>query len=102
MKLAIFLVLFTAFQVKASPSSGQTVNVSMNNTEIKKVLKTIEKDGNFRFLFNSDLKDIKKRVDFSASNLPVTEALKVLFSGTNLTYKVLNNNLVVVLSTVEE
>ncbi len=102
MKLAIFIVLFTAFQVKASPSSGQNVNVSMNNTEIKKVLKTIERDGNFRFLFNSDLRDIKKKVNFSASNLSVTEALKMLFSGTNLTYKVLNNNLVVVLSTVEE
>ena len=102
MKLAIFIVLFTAFQVKASPSSGQNVNLSMNNSEIKKVLKTIERDGNFRFLFNSDLRDIKKKVNFTASNMSVSEALKMLFAGTNLTYKVLNNNLVVVLSTVEE
>lgn len=101
MKLAIFIVLFTAFQVKASPSSGQNVNLSMNNSEIKKVLKTIERDGSFRFLYNSELKDIKKKVNFSASNMSVSEALKMLFAGTNLTYKVLNNNLVVVTSTVE-
>lgn len=101
MKLAIFIVLFTAFQVKASPTSGQNVNLSMNNSEIKKVLKTIEKDGNFRFLYNSELKDIKKKVNFTASNMSVSEALQMLFAGTNLTYKVLNNNLVVVTSTVE-
>ncbi len=102
MKLAIFILLFTAFQVKANPSSGQNVSVSMKNAEIKKVLKTIEGDGNIRFLFNSDLKDLRKKVNFSAENTPVTEALNTLFSGTTLTYKVLGNNLVVVLSTVAE
>jgi TonB-linked SusC/RagA family outer membrane protein len=102
MKLAIVIVLFTAFQVKAYPSLGQTVSLSMNNTEIKKVLKSIERDGDFRFLFNSDLKDIKKRVTVNIINAPVNEALNSLFSGTNLTFKVLNNNLIVVKSTDEE
>ena len=35
MKLAIVIVLFTAFQVKAYPSLGQYISLSMNNTEIK-------------------------------------------------------------------
>jgi len=102
MKLAIVIVLFTAFQVKAYPSLGQTVSLSMNNTEIKKVLKSIERDGDFRFLFNSDLKDIKKRVTVNIINAPVNEALNSLFSGTNLTYRILSNNLIVVKSTNEE
>lgn len=102
MKLAIVIVLFTAFQVKAYPSLGQTVSLSMNNTEIKKVLKSIERDGDFRFLFNSDLKDIKKRVTVNIINAPVNEALNSLFSGTNLTYRILSNNLIVVKSTDEE
>lgn len=99
MKLAIFMILFTALQVKASPSSGQNISVSVNNAEIKKVLKTIERDGNFRFLFNSDLKDIRKKVNFTVNDLPVNKSLDLLFAGTNLTYKLLNNNLVVVIST---
>lgn len=102
MKLAIFLVLFTALQVKASPTAGQGINLSVKNAEIKKVLKSIEREGDYRFLFNSDLKDIRKKVDFTASNASVTEALASLFTGTNLTYKVLGNNLVVVLSTNPE
>ncbi len=102
MKLAIILVLFTAMQLKANPTSGQNISLSMNNSEIKKVLKSIERDGTFRFLFNSDLKDIKRKVNFSATDLTVTEALNQLFNGTNLTYKVLANNLVVVMSTNED
>lgn len=98
MKLTIFIMLFTVFQVTANPSSGQNISLSLNNSEIKTVLKTIERDGNFRFLFNADLKDIKKIVNFSVTNLPLSEALNLLFSGTALTYKMLDNNLVVVLS----
>ena len=103
MKLAICIVLFTAFQLKASPLTGQTINLSMNNTEIKKVLKNVEREGNYRFLFNSDLRELRKKVTFNFSNAPVSEALTALFEGTNLTFKVLNNNLIVVKSTdVEE
>ncbi len=99
MKLTIIILLFTVFQVSASTTSGQNISLSMNNADIKNVLKTIERDGNFRFLFNSDLKDIKKKVNVSVSNKTIAEVLNTLFSETNLTYKLLNNNLVVVLST---
>ena len=102
MKLAMIILLFTAFQVTANPLSGQSISLSMKNTEIKKVLKSIERDGDFRFLFNSDLKDLKKKVDFNASNLNVVEAMNTLFAGTSLTYKVLENNLVVILSSNPE
>ena len=101
MKLTMVIVLFTAFQVKADNSLGQNISLSMNNTEIKKILKFIEKDGDVRFLFNSDLRDIKKKVTFSVNDVPLKNALNTLFSGTNLTYQVLNNNLVVVKSSNE-
>lgn len=99
MKLAIFILLFTVFQVSAGTTLGQSISLSMNNADIKNVLKTIERDGNFRFLFNSDLKDIKKKVTVSVTNQSIVEVLNTIFSETNLTYKLLNNNLVVVLST---
>ena len=102
MKLAIILVLVTAFGVHAIPLSGQNVSLSVNHTEIKKVLKTIEREGNFRFLFNSDLRDLKRKVDFTATNIPVSDVLNSLFAGTNLTFKQLNNNLIVVKSTDED
>lgn len=102
MKLAIIIILATTFQVTATPTMGQRVNLELKQTEIKKVLKTIENDGYYRFLYNSKLKALKNKLDFSAQDLPLTESLAKLFSGSNLTYKLLENNVVVVFSTNEE
>lgn len=102
MKLAIIILFATTLQVNAYPAMGQKVNLNLKQTEIKKVLKLIEDDGYYRFLFNSKLKALKNKTDFSAQNLSVSESLDRLFAGSNLTYKQLENNVVVVFSTNEE
>lgn len=101
MKLVMVILLVTALQVKATPSMGQLVTLKATQTEIKKVLKAIEADGHYRFLYNSELKGLKNKVDFNAQSLSITQSLNNLFAGTNLTFKQLNNNLIVVLSTNE-
>ncbi len=98
MKLAIVITLLTVLQVNATPSMGQNVNLKSSKTEIKKVLKMIESEGYYRFLYNSDLKDLKSKVDFSASNLTIDQSLANLFAKTSLTYKPLGGNLIAVLS----
>lgn len=102
MKLAIVLVLVTTLQVGATPVFGQNVSLRLNQTEIKKVLKTIENDGYYRFLYNSDLKGLKTKVDFFVQDLNIDESLNRLFKGTTLTYKHVGSNLIVILSTNEE
>ncbi|OIR14171.1 TonB-dependent receptor SusC precursor [mine drainage metagenome] len=97
MKLAILLTLFTAYQVQASVF-GQSINVNAKQTEIKKILNSIERNGDVRFLYNYELASLKTKVDFKAENLPLTAALDKLFVNTELTYKILDNNLVVVLA----
>ena len=101
MKLTIVIILATTLQVQAVPVTGQRVTLSLKQTEIRKVLKLIEGDGFYRFLYNSDLKGLKNKVDFSAKNLPVTETLAALLPAGNLTYKLLANNVIVVLSVNE-
>lgn len=102
MKLAIIVILVSTLQVKAFPTMGQNVNLHLKQTEIKKVLKLIENEGTYRFLYNSKLKALKTRTDFNAENLPVAESLSSLFKGSNLTYKLLDNNVIVVFSTNNE
>jgi len=98
MKFAIVFILFTAFQVQAAGVLGQTVNMRARQTEIKKILNAIEKKAEVQFLYNYELESLKKKVDFTANNLPLCTALDQLFNNTGLTYKILDNNLVVVLS----
>lgn len=101
MKLAIFLLLFTALQVKANDVNGQNISIAVKNTEIRKVLKAIEREGNYRFLYNYDLKGLKSKVNFEVNNLTLGAALDKLFEGNDLTYKLVNRNLVAVVSTNE-
>jgi TonB-linked SusC/RagA family outer membrane protein len=102
MKLVIAIIFFGALQVKAAPVMGQSINLTVTQTEIKKVLKTIESEGFYRFLYHSDLKGLKQKVDFTANNLTIAQTLTNLFVGTSLTFKQLNNNLIVVLSSNKE
>jgi TonB-linked SusC/RagA family outer membrane protein len=100
MKLAILLTLFTAYQVQAGVF-GQTVSIYAQKTEIKKILNSIERNGDVRFLYNYELPSLKMKVDFAANNLPLRAALDKLFASTGLVYKILDNNLVVVLKAGE-
>ena len=97
MKLAILLTFFTACQVQAGVF-GQNVSIRAQQTEIKKILNSIERSGDVRFLYNYELPSLKKKVDFVAANMPLRVALDKLFSNTGLAYRVLDNNLVVILN----
>lgn len=100
MKLLILLTLITACQVQAGVL-GQNISIRAQQTEIKKILNSIERNGDVRFLYNYELPSLKKKVDFVAANMPLRAALDKLFTSTGLAYKVLDNNLVVILTVGE-
>ena len=97
MKLTLIIVLLCGFQSFAG-LNAQTVTLNADNKEISKVLLAIEKQGDFRFVYDSRLKDLKQKVSVSFINAPIKEALKQLFAGTSLTYLELENNLVAIRS----
>lgn len=102
MKLSILLILFSILQARADVRAQGSITLNVQQTEIAKVLNKIEKRGEFRFLYNYDLASLRKKVDVDFNNADLKTALHTLFSGTDLTYKMLNNNLVVVMSTGPE
>ena len=98
MKLFIICFLCVVFQVQAKNVNGQTVNLQLRQTEIRKVLNAVEKQTNVRFLYNYDLKSLKNKVDFVAVNLSLPQALDQLFQNSDLTYKKVEDDLIAVLS----
>lgn len=98
MKLSILFILLGILQAKADVRAQGSITLNMQQTEIAKVLNKIEKKGEFRFLYNYDLPSLKRKVDVNFQNLDIKDALTKLFSTTDLAYKILNNNLVVVVS----
>jgi len=98
MKLTLILTICCVVQSWAYNVKGQTVTLHVTDTEIAKVLSTIEKQGNFRFLYNSRLKDLRNKVNASFSEAEINEVLGSIFNGTDLTYKRLENNLIAIRS----
>ncbi len=98
MKLSILLVLIGSLQVSAHVNGQSTVSISLKDQEISRVLNNIEKQGNFHFLYNSRLKDIHQKTSVEVNNESIQETLKKVFTGTDITYKMLNNGLIVLLS----
>ena len=62
MKLTCILTVFCVLDTFANVNA-QTVTLKMQDAEIAKVLSSIERQGAFRFLYNSRLKDLKQKVD---------------------------------------
>lgn len=97
MKLTIMLVVLCTFHASAG-LTAQTITLKIQNTEISQVLNSIQKQGDFRFLYNSKLKDLKQKVSVEFENLNIKEVMERLFAGTSLTYVQLENNLVAIRS----
>ena len=100
MKLTFLLVTVAVLQVSANVNGQSRVTLTVHQLEISKALNAIEKQGTYRFLYNSRLSDIGRRVSLDMSNAEISDILKKMFEGTSLTYKQLDNNLIVVLSSV--
>lgn len=98
MKLTILLAVLCTFQATAG-LTAQTVTLKTKDTEIAAILNSIQKQGDFRFLYNSKLKDLKQKVSVDFQNTDIREVLKRLFAGTTLTFLQLDNNLVAIRST---
>src|SRR5436305_687716 len=96
MKLTIMLLLFCVFHASADGFGQQTLTLKYDNTGIADVLNSIEKQTSYRFLYNNDLPDMKKKVSIDVQNEDLKTVLDKIFNGTALAYKFMENNLVVI------
>jgi len=98
MKLSMLFILVGILQARADVRAQGSITLNAQQMEISKILKKIESKGDFRFLYNYDLPALKKKVDVDFKNSDIKDALARLFSSTDLTYKLLDNKLIVVLA----
>ncbi len=96
MKLTTALLLFTCFQVSAKVFSQTRITLKLQSTELKKALTLIERKSSYRFLYNDETVKSGTKVDVDANNTPVTEVLDKLFANRLLSYKILDNDLIVI------
>jgi TonB-linked SusC/RagA family outer membrane protein len=90
MKLTVFLVLLSVISVFASKTYSQTtvLNLDLENSTVKEVLRNIEKQSEFVFMYSEKLIDVTREVSVTVRNKKIYEVLDELFAGTNVEYKV--------------
>lgn len=96
MKIMTFLLGVCVMSISAtSYSQEQKLSMNVKNYPLEKVFQEIEKQTSFRFLYR--IENVENKVaDVVCNNSSIEQALDKLTSNLGITYKILDNNLVVI------
>lgn len=96
MKLTTFLLFVLFFQVSAgvfSQSNGQ-LNLKAENESVNSILKLIEENSEFRFLYNSNNINVERKTNIDCTSKSIEEVLNMIFKGTTVKFRSFNSNYV--------
>ena len=104
MRLILFIITFSVAQVFAVETYSQNARVNLNiaNQTVKEVLWEIQSQTEFFFMFNSKIVDVERRVDLRVENEKISQVLSKLFEGTDITYTVVDKQIVLASSKMFE
>ncbi len=101
-KLTILLMLisFVQISVKAHSQDGK-LDLNVQNVSISEVFEEIEDNSAYRFFYDNDLEDLSKEVTISTRQEEIAVVMRTLLEGTNLTYIVRDNFILVQLKSAK-
>jgi hypothetical protein len=91
----LFLILFTS-SLLATNADSQVAKVnisSLNNATVIQVLRTIESQTDYLFVYDKNEIDLTRPVQIEAGTRPVEDILSDMFSNTNVVYAMKGNNI---------
>ena len=96
MRLIILFSIILSLNLEASVYSQKTqFTLDLSGKTVREVFQLLEQQSKFRFFYNDEFKYIDKIVNLSVRDENVEQILQKLFVSSDITYKVLENNLVV-------
>jgi TonB-linked SusC/RagA family outer membrane protein len=96
MRLTVFCFFLGFMQVIAVESYAQMtkLSVKLNNEPLEQVLKFIEDESEFFFLYNRDLIDVEQKVSVNAENKTIKSILDDVLVGTDISFVVYDRQIV--------
>ena len=94
MKLSTILMVVLTLNLSAEGFSQ--FSFSSEGKKIREVFDIIEKQSNYRFFYNDDFESFDNVTDLKVENQNINQVLDKLFASSDFTYKVFENNLIVV------
>lgn len=97
MKITTLLCFLAVFKISATVySQNTTFDLDIQEKTVKEILDVIEEQSKFRFFYNDKFIDLNKKITFKSKKSVVTDILLNLFEESDVTFKVLENNLIVI------
>lgn len=95
-KLTACIILIMCVQVSASSFAQQKINLNASKANITSLLKEIEKQTEYRFVYSHNTLSNDKKVSLKVSNASLEETMGYLLKETSLSYALKEGNLVVI------
>ena len=100
MKITIIFLILCVFQVFTIKLYSQEPKITINlgETTVEEILKEIENQSEYYFLFNQKLVDITRKVNIQVTDKQIDEILAEVFNGTNVDYVIIDRQIVLSMS----
>ncbi len=96
MRLTFYLLFLSVMQVAATAYSQSNLSIEARNTAVKDIFAEIQAKSGYRFFYSDDLIDLNQRISVTSDNQPVELIMADISEKTELTYKILEDNLIVI------
>ena len=96
MKLTSLLLVIFALHVAGKGISQDKLNLKFKDTEVSYILAHIEKETNYRFLYDNKLSAIRQQVSVSVEEADIRHALDQVLKKTGLTYQFMDHKLIII------
>ncbi|MCW3787323.1 TonB-dependent receptor [Plebeiibacterium sediminum] len=95
MRITLFLILISAFEMYATDSYSQKTILSLNVQEksLEEALDEIEQASEFYFLYSEKLVDTKRVVSINVKEAKIEKILDDLFSDTEIKYQIIDRKI---------
>ena len=94
MKVRVLLIYFIFISVLGF--SQENISLKIENLPLQEVFKTIQEESGYRFFYSDDLVDINKQITLTVKNQSIEKIISELENQTNLTFRLKEDKLIVV------
>jgi TonB-dependent starch-binding outer membrane protein SusC len=103
MKLTIIIIMLTTLQISARSYSQNTrVSMEISNGTVTDVFKEIENQSDFRVFYKVDQVDLKRKLNYSADRVKISDVLKTVLPAAGVSYEVIDKVIVITKAAAEQ
>ncbi len=89
------LLVLTVLSLGSFEAKSQSLTLHEHNRTIRQILRTVEKDSNYKFFYSEDLKDLSKRITIEVKETELSKLLDRIFADTDISWQIQDGKTIV-------